>query len=170
MTLLPGEGSTLAGGDPKNPLPVVSPERAGPTNRAAILKPPGPTNLRIRIASADGLLLVYDAVRPDGDDTVTEGYLACWNDPKTQLLYVFERILFDTSDVGHAVRNLKRDLDADPDSVADLVAWVKDGLTQARAAPEDFTVWQIATRRTLLELMGFSRVGQVLAPALTINR
>jgi hypothetical protein len=79
---------------------------------------------RFRVATSDGVLIIYDAAIPPGADQSRErerpadsdnpSFVAYWNDFAIESLYVFDRLLFTPDDVAVAVGSLQRDFGLDP--------------------------------------------------------
>ncbi|NOT02644.1 MAG: hypothetical protein HOP29_18720, partial [Phycisphaerales bacterium] len=102
---------------------------------------PDAVTLRVRVESFDGVFVVYDrpivdgAPQPmDGDaapmggaeaggmeavDADSPAYLAYWRGYDLPHLYVFDRLLRDPIDMGHALRALERDLNVNVKQWAD---------------------------------------------------
>jgi len=118
-------------------------------------------DMKIRVNTQEGIFLVYDAALPDDAVRAKAGFLAYWNDYASQRFYLFGRLVFTTTDVGHALLNLKRDLGIDADALAAKDAamgssTLDTALADALSALEDGTTWEPASDALAMSIMGFA--------------
>ena len=142
---------------------VLCPWLAG--SAAVAERPPGSRvtkqaamDLALRVETAEGAFVVFDAVTPEGDLRAGPAYLAYWHDASAAEVYVFDRPLRTPADVGRALIDLSRDFVVDVDAITAGAEWLPD----ARAAGDDRSaegaVWLVATRNSVLQAMGFEPI------------
>ncbi|MBU0719526.1 MAG: hypothetical protein KJ749_14875, partial [Planctomycetes bacterium] len=101
-----------------------------------------------------GIFLVLEAAAPPAEVEAAPRYLAYWRHYETELLYVYQRLLFDWVDVGHSLVNLERDLGVPLEPITEADAALAAAVAEATGALPDPTEWRPATYRMLERLMG----------------
>jgi|GEM_PF-954948 len=153
----------------------------------AVEKSPREVELRVVLLDDDSAFVVYDAAPPldslpppgdplpplpprergrgEGlsDEPVADspGYLAYWMNYQTGEFFVFGRRLYDRRDVGHALRNLRRDLDADPSGLLQVDSDLERALAIAQLDAEDATMWHTLGDGVFDELLGLDENGEL---------
>lgn len=118
--------------------------------RGDVKKSPREIEMRVALIDDDNALIVYDAVSAPGPDADgldnslerPKAFLAYWYNYQTRELFVFGRRLYDRKDVGRALRNLQRDLAADPIALLELDPDLERALAQAKRDAEDPAKWR----------------------------
>ena len=152
-------------------LPVVSSALfcLGPpmlvfAERADVKKSLREVELRVALIDEDNALIVYDAEPPSDSDAKSSesgadsaGYVAYWMNYETGELFIFGRRLHDRVDVGHALRNLRRDVVAEPNGLLELDPDLARALAIADLEPEDATTWHFINDGVLEKLLGLKQ-------------
>jgi hypothetical protein len=129
---------------------VVTPERpVGPIPSDA------PRTLRMRVETPEGVLVVYDAPSPPGVGEGCSGYLAYWLSTADTTPYVFPAVLEKKGDLATALLALERDLGVGVEALADSDDRVDGALRSSSKVPNEEIVWEPATLRRAVEIMGF---------------
>jgi hypothetical protein len=112
--------------------------------------------LRMRVETPEGVLVVYDAASPPGVGEGCSGYLAYWLSTPDITPYLFPAVLHQDGDLAPALHALERDLGVDLEALADTDDRVDQALSALAEAPNGEIVWEPATLRRAVEIMGFA--------------
>jgi len=118
--------------------------REGVDRTAGAANEPQDVELRMRVRTDHGTLVVYDAAVPAAHPRDRAGYVAYWNDWGTERLYVFERLIFAPADTAAAIFALERDLGIDGTALSDALKEIHaatGGNHLARAGQADDEWW-----------------------------
>jgi hypothetical protein len=129
---------------------AVTPE---PTERVA--PSDAPRTLRMRVETPEGVLVVFDATSPPQVGEGCSGYLAYWLPTPDLTPYVFPAVLDQKDDLGRALLALERDLGVDLEALAEMDDRVDSARNASAQAPNEEILWEPATLRRAVELMGF---------------
>ena len=97
--------------------------------------------LLIRVDIPDGVFLVYDVAIAETGQGEKSGYAAYWGDNLEAAFYLYNRLLVDSIDVGHALVNLDRDLLIDVSTLAASDPWLEEAFLDALEEAADPTEW-----------------------------
>ena len=103
--------------------------------------PIGNEPIRIRVETSQGIFLVFDAANSPFEPRRYAGFAAYWQDKTEEELYLYDRLLFDFVDVGHALANLERDLGVDIEIIHTSDDWLADAFQVAWDQREDTADW-----------------------------
>ncbi len=129
---------------------VVTPERLDVT-----IPSDAPRTARMRVGTEEGVLVVFDATSPLHPGEGCSGYLAYWLSARDKTKYLFGATLHDESDLTSPLLALERDLGVDLEALADTNDQVDEALSALAEAPNEEIVWEPATLRRAIEIMGF---------------
>ena len=111
--------------------------------------------MRMRVETPEGVLVIYDATSPPQVGEGCSGYLAYWLSTPDMTPYVFPAVLHEQGDLVTPLLALERDLGVDIEAFADTDDRVDGALRASAEAPNGEIVWEPATLRRAVEIMGF---------------
>jgi len=117
--------------------------------------PLGSEPIRIRVETSQGVFLVFDAANSPYEPRRLPGFAAYWSDKREEELYLYDRLLYDFVDVGHALANLERDLGVDIEIIYASDEWLAEAFRVAWDQREDSTGWFRPGQTGIALLMGY---------------
>jgi len=140
-----------------SPKRVISSEESDslPVESDAADVPLGSEPIRIRVESSQGVFLVFDAANSPYEPRRHPGFAAYWLNSEDGELYLYDRLLYDFVDVGHALANLERDLGVDIEIIYASDDWLAEAYRVAWDQREDSTGWLPPGRTGIARLMGY---------------
>ena len=111
--------------------------------------------LGIRVTTRAGVFYVTGAAYSFDHPRDESGYVALWYSGDEQLVYVFDRLLFDTGDVGHALVTLCDAFHLSLERFTQAGPYIEHVVGLSLGEATDATPWKIAYRGGVAELMGY---------------